>query len=169
MRRNRVSMPLLRAELEADGFKDVATYVQSGNVVLTSRAAPRAVARRVRALIKERFGLDIVVLVKSEAELAAVVRSNPLAAEARDPRRYLVTFTSGELPRGLVDRMAAAAGPHERFALIGCEVYSWHPEGVGRSPLWQRLAGKIPGVEATTRNWATVNALLAMAGDTTAR
>ena len=167
--RNRVAMTTLREALEKDGFTDVATYLQSGNVVVTSEAAPETVARRVRALIKERFALDIAILVRSRAELEAVVRRNPLARDASDPKRYLVTFLTAELPGAFVERLGAAAGPGERFAVVGSEVYSWHPSGVGRSPLWERLAGKLPGVSATTRNWATVTTLLAMAGEGAAR
>jgi uncharacterized protein (DUF1697 family) len=49
--------------------------------------------------------------------------------------------------------------------VIGREAYAWHPEGVARSKLWSRLAGKDLGVTATARNWTTVTALLAMADE----
>src|SRR5205807_5661272 len=74
VRHNRIAMPELRAALGADGFRDVMTYVQSGNVVLSSRASPERLAKRVNAVIKQRLGLDIVVLVRSDDELAEVVR-----------------------------------------------------------------------------------------------
>lgn len=80
-----------------------------------------------------------------------------------------MTFLSGELGKEVVQRMRAVAGPQEEFTVIGREVYSWHPEGVGRSPLWERLAGKSLGITATSRNWATVATLHAMAHDKTAR
>jgi uncharacterized protein (DUF1697 family) len=88
---------------------------------------------------------------------------------AVDPKRYLVTFSSAELAPDVIERMRAAAGPHEHVAAVGREVYSWHPAGVGRSPLWERLAAGMPGVAGTTRNWSTVTALLAMAGEATGR
>jgi hypothetical protein len=47
--------------------------------------------------------------------------------------------------------------------VIGREVYSWHPAGVGSSPLWERLAGQAIGIAATSHNWSTVMVLLAMA------
>jgi len=158
-------MPELREALESAGFSDVRTYVQSGNVVLSSRASPVRVARDVNALIKKRFGLDIVVLVRSRADLAEVVRRNPLAKIAVDPKRHLVTFLSSELPGEVIDRMSTLAGEQEQFRVIGREVYSWHPAGVGRSPLWERLGGRALGVAATSRNWTTVTTLLAMADD----
>ena len=160
--RNRISMPELRGALEAAGFGDVATYVQSGNVVVSSTSPAPAVGRKVNGLIKKRFGLDIAVIVRSHDELANVVKRNPLAKVAVDPKRHLVTFMSDDLPEAVVERMRGAAGPEERFEVIGREVYSWHPAGVGRSPLWERIASKGLGVEATTRNWSTVTVLLAM-------
>jgi uncharacterized protein (DUF1697 family) len=163
VRHNRIAMPELRAALEAGGFDDVKTYVQSGNVVLSSRASPERVADKVGALIRDQFGFDIVVIVRSHAELAEVVRRNPLAKFAVDPKRHLVTFMSSTLPPTVVDRMTAVAGAREEFAVIGREVYSWHPAGVGRSPLWERLAGKTLGVSGTSRNWTTVTTLLSMA------
>ena len=48
---------------------------------------------------------------------------------------------------------------------IGRELYAWHPDGVGRSKLWTKLAGQTLGVRATARNWTTVTTLLEMAGD----
>lgn len=164
VKRNRVSMPELRTALTAAGFKDVATYVQSGNIVLSSRAGPDAVIKSVKRIVRDRFGFEPAVLVRSHADLARVVERNPLAEVATDPRRYLVTFLSRELPRGFADDLKTVSR-QEPFSIIGREVYSWHPDGVGRSPLWERLAGKGLGVDATSRNWQTVTMLAAMSAD----
>ncbi|HEV2141406.1 MAG TPA: DUF1697 domain-containing protein [Candidatus Dormibacteraeota bacterium] len=169
VRTNRIAMVELRAALDSAGFHDVKTYVQSGNVVLTSKASPERVAADVHALIKERFGFDIAVVVRSADELARVVRRNPLGAVAVDPKHYLVTFLSGELPVAVIERLRSAAAPQERLAVHGCEIYSWHPVGVGRSPLWERIAARSLGVVATSRNWATVTTLLAMAEESADR
>jgi len=162
VRRNRIAMPELRGILEAAGYRDVRTYVQSGNILLATRASQDGVAKDVKALISSHLGFHITVLVRSHEELAAVVQRNPLARIATDPRRYLVTFLSAELPPGLADKLASVA-QQEPFAVIGREVYSWHPDGVGRSPLWEGLAAKGLGIDATSRNWTTVTTLLAMA------
>lgn len=168
VKRNRISMPDLRTALGGAGFADVATYVQSGNIVLTSRSSAEGVASKVKKVIADQFGLDIVVIGRSRAEMAAVNRSNPLAGVATNPRRYLVTFLSREVPPGFADDLASVA-KQEPFAIIGREVYSWHPDGIGRTPLWERLASRSLGIEATSRNWTTVTALLAMAEGRSAR
>ena len=162
VRRNRVSMPQLRSRLTRAGFGNVATYLQSGNVVLTSTSPPERVASTVKEVVAEHFGLDLVVLVRSRTELAEVVRRNPLAASATNPKRYLVTFLSKAPPPEFASRLASVA-QQESFAIVGREVYSWHPDGIGRTPLWERLGSRSLGIDATSRNWTTVTTLLAMA------
>jgi len=161
--RNRISMPELRAALEEAGFKDVQTYLQSGNVVLESRAKPETVARNLSGVIKERFGLEISVVVRTRAELATIVKRNPLGSVAKDPKRYQVTFLSKKVSAKVVRELEEAAARDERVVSAGREVYAWHPRGIARSKLWSKLAGKTLGVTATSRNWATVEALLKLA------
>jgi uncharacterized protein (DUF1697 family) len=162
--RNRISMPDLRSALEQGGFGEVQTYLQSGNVVLESHATPESVRRKVEGLIAERFGLEIAVVVRTKAELAAVVRRNPLGNVATDPKRHQVTFLSKKLAAKAVRELEEAATPQERVVVAGLEVYAWHPSGAARSKLWAKLAGKGLGVTATSRNWTTVKALLGLAG-----
>ena len=163
--RNRLAMPRLREELAAAGFEQVSTYVQSGNVVLSSRAAPAQLARSFRALLAERFALDVEVIVRTREELAEVVRRNPLADVAVNPKRYQVSFLEREPDPAVVRALGELAAGDERFAAIGRELYAWHPDGVARSKLWAKLAGRSLGAPATARNWSTVTSLLALADE----
>jgi uncharacterized protein (DUF1697 family) len=165
--RNRVSMAELREQLANAGFDDVRTYLQSGNIVLSSKASPASVARRCEEAIGERFGLEIAVVVRTRDELADVVRRNPLGDVAKDPKRYQVSFLDAEPDPALVDKLAEVAAASERFEVIGREIYAWHPAGVARSKLWTLLAGKGLGVTATARNWTTVEKVLVLAGGDT--
>ena len=158
--RNRIGMPALREALEEAGFTEVQTYLQSGNVVVESRAKPETVRRKVEQLIAERFELEIAVVVRTRAELAAVARRNPHARVAKDPKRYQVTFLSQKLPAAKVRELEQAAAPEERVVVSGREVYAWHPNTIARSKLWSKLAWQGLGVTATSRNWTTVEALL---------
>ncbi len=158
-------MPALRELLTGAGFEDVRTYVQSGNVVLSSDAPPAQVAVECERLIAERFGLDIDVVARTRDELAAVVRCNPLGEVVADPRRYQVSFLESELAAEQVKRLAALAVGDERLVAIGRELYAWHPDGVARSRLWAGLADRALGVKATARNWTTATALLRIADE----
>jgi uncharacterized protein (DUF1697 family) len=163
--RNRIAMPRLRDVLAEAGFEDVQTYVQSGNVVLSSKGSSEEVARRCEQLIADEFGLDIPVVTRTRAQLAKVVERDPLGKVARDPKRYQVTFLTGKLTAEVVRKLEDAAVPTEQFVVDGREVYAWHPKGVARSKLWTLLAGQGLGVTATARNWTTVTSLLALANE----
>ena len=156
-------MPKLRSALEDAGFENVATYVQSGNVVLSSNDSAAKVARGVERLIKNEFGLEIPVVVRTRAQLAAVVKRNPLGKVAKDPKRYQVSFLEKKASISLMRKLEEVAAPTERVVAEGREIYAWHPEGVARSKLWAALAGKGLGVTATARNWTTVTKLLELA------
>jgi uncharacterized protein (DUF1697 family) len=158
--RNRVSMPELREALEDAGYDDVRTYLQSGNVVLTSTASAKKVAQECKQVIADRFGLEIDVVVRTRNELAKVVERNPLRRVAKDPKRYQVSFLAAKPNPKVVRKLTDAALPSEELASIGRELYAWHPAGVARSKLWAQLAGKDLGVTATARNWTTVTKLL---------
>jgi uncharacterized protein (DUF1697 family) len=161
--RNRISMPELREALGDAGFDDVRTYLQSGNVVLTTTAPATKVARECEQVIADRFGLEIDVVARTRNELAKVVERNPLKRVAKDPKRYQVSFLAAKPGPKLVRKLADAAVPPEKLVTIGRELYAWHPDGVARSKLWAQLAGKGLGVTATARNWTTVTKLLELA------
>jgi uncharacterized protein (DUF1697 family) len=158
-------MAELRELFTQAGFDDVRTYVQSGNVVLSSDAEPKALEGESERLIADRFGFDVDVIARTRGELAAVVKRNPLGDVALDPKRYQVSFLASELDAEVVDKLASVAAPTERVVAFGRELYAWHPEGVARSKLWGRLAGSGLGVKATARNWTTVSTLLEMADE----
>jgi uncharacterized protein (DUF1697 family) len=161
--RNRVAMPDLRQRLQEAGMDDVGTYLQSGNVVVSSDASPEALARDCERVIEAGFGLKIAVVVRTRDELAAVVKRNPLGDVATNPKRYQVSFLSAEPEPAVIKKLAALPAETERFVASGRELYAWHPDGVARSKLWNTLAGKGLGVTATARNWTTVTKLLEMA------
>ncbi len=160
---NRVPMPALREVLGDRGFEGVSTYLQSGNIVLSSELSPARLAGECKNAIASAFDLDIGVLVRTRDELGTVVARNPLAEVADNPKRYQVTFLEHELSPQQLQALTSRCAPSERVVAIGREVYAWHPEGVAHSRLWARLGGKSLGVAGTSRNWATVTALLEMA------
>jgi uncharacterized protein (DUF1697 family) len=162
---NRIAMPALREALAEAGFDDVQTYLQSGNVVVSSNAAPKTLAEKSRRLIADRFGLDIDVVVRTRDELAEVVRRNPLGKVAKDPKRYQVSFLDRKPGREIVRKLEALVAGDEQFVADGRELYAWHPKGVARSKLWAALAGRGLGVTATARNWTTVTKLLELADE----
>jgi uncharacterized protein (DUF1697 family) len=152
----RISMASLREALTAAGHGEVRTLGQSGNVVFTSRKRTASLERGLRD------ALGVPVVVRTDAELAAVVERDPLGDVADNGSRYLVTFLSAALPAAERRALEQVAVAPERLVVRGRELYSWHPGGLHASPLAKALAAPRQ-VVATGRNWNTVVKLLALA------
>jgi uncharacterized protein (DUF1697 family) len=163
--RNRIAMGELRETLEEAGFEDVGTYVQSGNVVLSTTLSAKRVRSDVERLLVDRFDLEVKVVVRTRAELAKVVERNPLGKVATNPKLYQVTFLDAAPTAEVLRKLEAVAAGKEHVIHIGRELFAWHPDGVARSKLAALMAGKGLGVTATARNWTTVTKLLAMADE----
>jgi uncharacterized protein (DUF1697 family) len=161
--KRRVAMGALRELLEDAGYEDVRTYLQSGNVVLSSPLSPRRLETALERLLKKHFGLEMRVLVRTRAELKKVVERDPLGDVAENGSRYLVSFLSKRLPARVARELGGADIAPEQVVVSGREIYGWHPAGVQRSKLAKLLADERLGVTATTRNWNTVRKLLELA------
>jgi uncharacterized protein (DUF1697 family) len=153
----RVPMAELRAMLDKAGYASVRTYLQSGNVVLESDATPHQLAAELEERLRSRFGFAVSVIVRSRDELAEVLTRNPFGERVTDPRRYQVTFLAAKPPAELAARLKAAAQGAEEVAVIGREIYTWHPDGIARSDLAKLVVDRRLG--GTARNWNTVTAL----------
>ena len=159
---NRIAMPPLREALTGVGFARVRTYVQSGNIVLDAEQDGDELAAAISTLLAREFGLDVRVVVRTASELAEVVARNPFAAEAAsNPKALQVTFRGEDVEPDALATLQARATATEKVAVIGREVYSWHPEGIARSKLALAITPKYAA--ATARNWTTVMTLLEIA------
>jgi uncharacterized protein (DUF1697 family) len=160
--RNRVSMPDLRELLAAHGHKDVATLVQSGNIVLTSRLSPRRLERDLQKQIADGLGVDTPVIVRTRDELADVIARDPMGDVVDNPKLYQVTFLAEEPAADLVAEIDGMDVAPERVHLSGRELYTWHPNGIQRAKVDRlRTMKRLP--TGTARNWNTVTKLLELA------
>jgi uncharacterized protein (DUF1697 family) len=164
--RNKVSMPRLRELLDADGFGEVRTYVQSGNIVL--RAPQRSAARvseRIGALIEREFDLSVPVVVRTPAELTRVIESNPFPeAAAERPKLLHVSFLAGDPDPAGVAAVHADDLTREVCRVERRELYVDYATGVHGSKLTPAYFSRRLGVEGTARNWRTVLAVAELAG-----
>jgi uncharacterized protein (DUF1697 family) len=158
----RVGMADLRALLADAGYGEVTTHLQSGNVVLAAEATGADLERELEALLAAQLQLPIRVVVRNGAELAAVVDADPLAGAADNPSRKQVTFLAGELDPAVAKELEDKAKDlaPERLVVRGREIYSWHPDGMQRSPAARLLTDQRLQVTVTARNWNTVTKLL---------
>jgi len=168
----KVAMADLRELVSSLGHADVATYIQSGNVVFTSgQSDTAALAAALEEAIAGTLGVTSRVVVLSRDELAQVSRDNPYPDEPNHRALHAI-FLSGEPGPEVTERVAAAQdlvaqqGSRDTAQVIGRTIYLHTPDGYGRSDLAAALVKlgqkKTDVVVGTARNWATVSKLLAM-------
>jgi len=145
----------LRALLERLGCTDVATYLQSGNAVVTS-----AKGATLAGAVSEELGVD--VLIRTAAQLTAVVTANPFTHVARaDPTKVAVAFLSSRPDKARYDAIDHASFAPDEIELGKDVLYVHYPNGQGRATLKPAVLSRL-GVVSTVRNWRTVEALARM-------
>ncbi len=170
--RNRVAMTDLRQIATSLGHTDVATYIQSGNVVFTSTGTDTiTLADALEQEIARRLDVKPGVVVLSRDQLAGVIAGNPYP-QAGDPRCLHAVFRredmSPEESAAVVAAQQRASDKDSRdeAAVARGTLFLHTPDGLGRSELAGQLArsriGTGTGLAGTARNWATVTRLLAL-------
>jgi uncharacterized protein (DUF1697 family) len=150
----RLPMSELKAMCSDAGFTRVETYIASGNVVFESRSAPSKAKAELERRLQAYVGKPVGVVVRSAAELQAVLQANPFPKA--DPK-YAYAFFLNETPRA--DALAHVGGQQDEQLHLGKrEIYVHYPSGMGRSKL------KIPAAKAgTARNMNTIAKLAEIA------
>jgi uncharacterized protein (DUF1697 family) len=151
---NKLPMTELKALCEVAGFAKVRTYIASGNVVFESKASEAKVKAALEAKIAAHTGAKIGVIVRTAAEMAAVMERNPFADKL--PSKTVAIFLDGAAP---CDALDAVTGRKDEEVRLGArEIYAHYPSGQGRSKL------RIPAArDGTARNMNTVAALTKLA------
>jgi uncharacterized protein (DUF1697 family) len=137
------------------GLDHARTYIASGNLIFASSKSEAAVEKALSKAIAEHMGKPVPVMIRSAAEMAAVVRDNPFADAPG--RRVLATFLAEPPPKDALDHARGADG--ERMALGKREIYiDYCGTMLGRSRL------RIPAAEVgTARNMNTIAKLAELA------
>jgi uncharacterized protein (DUF1697 family) len=151
----KLPMAELKAMCEAAGFKNVRTYIASGNVLFESSTTEARVKSLLEAHLKVYAGKPVGVVVRTVRELAAVLKANPFPKAA--PNRTVAIFLDEAPPSGALKHATGSAG--EEMRLGAREIYVHYGDGMADSKL------KIPAAKAgTARNINTIGALVKLAG-----
>jgi uncharacterized protein (DUF1697 family) len=156
----KVSMQVLRETFASLGYKNVQTYVQSGNVIFSTDAGVSSTKDRIEKEIKRTFGFNILVFLRERNEVTKLVKNSPF--KQKDESKLHVTFLSEKPATIPLDEMNLAISGAEEFSISGREVYLFCPNRYGVTKLSNSFFEKKLKVAATTRNWRTVNTLLEM-------
>jgi uncharacterized protein (DUF1697 family) len=161
---NTLKMDRLRQACEDIGLRDVQTYVQSGNIVLTSPMSVAKLAQTLKAAVDAQTRLPVTVVVRTADEIRKVVADNPfLKQKGIDSAKLHVTFLGKTPVRPAIDKLDALAGDRDEYHLSAREIYLHCPINYGQTRLSNTMIEKVLAVGATTRNWKTVTMLHAMA------
>lgn len=151
----RLPMADLRAMCIDAGFSRVETYIASGNVVFDCKAASSRVKGDLEARLLAYSGKPVGVMVRTAAEMAAVLAANPFPDA--DPKYAYAIFLDQRPPRGALEQ--ASGRSDEEMRLGKREIFVHYPSGMGTSRL------RIPAAAAgTARNMNTVAKLVEIAG-----
>lgn len=162
-RAKRIAMADLRALVEGLGYRDVGTLLNSGNVVFTVPGARKGDhAARIEKAMTAKLGVSARVTVLTAAELAAIADENPLLEHATDDSRLLVHVLREASDRSRLVALTKQDWSPDRLAVGKRAAYVWCARGILESKLTETM-GRALGDAATSRNWATMVKLKALA------
>jgi uncharacterized protein (DUF1697 family) len=159
---NKISMPSLRAIAEDLGYTDVATYINSGNLIISSTKNAATVEREISDAIKKTFGRPIDVAVRTPSQLKKILAENPYPDGNQS--QVTVAFLTKTPAADAKEKVAAVAKDYEPFTFSGQQVYVNYSKGIGKSKLAEKFSN-IVGVSSTVRNIRTVEKVLALCRD----
>jgi uncharacterized protein (DUF1697 family) len=155
--KNMLPMKELAAMFVNAGCGDVTTYIQSGNVVFS--APDKVVAGLSRVIAKqvdERFGLRVPVVLRTSAEIYAVIRGNPLIKAGVKEETLHVCFLAERPGEDLVAGLDAGRSASDAYAVVGREIYMQLANGVSGTKLTNAYFDSKLKTVSTVRNWRTV-------------
>lgn len=153
-----IKMDVLKKQMEELNFKNVSTYIQSGNIIFETETSDKSViAKQISGKIKQEYGFEVPVIVKNQADLAFALQNNPFIIKRNEHIDILhVTFLSGiPVPDHLRSIESVDYKPDEFFADRDI-VYVCCPNGYGRTKLNNNFFESKLKLQATTRNWKTI-------------
>lgn len=158
-----IKMTDLKACFEAEGLRDVATYIQSGNVVFSAAAKPADVARRLEGALHSSFDCRTKVVLRSQKEMAAIVARAPKGfGKQPDKYRYDVIFLNAPLTAAdAIAEVPMKEGVDQAHAGAGVLYFSRLISKATQSRLGRVVSLPIYK-QMTIRNWRTTTTLLQM-------
>jgi uncharacterized protein (DUF1697 family) len=158
-----VKMAELRAFFEDLGFIDVATYVQSGNVVFKSTEGDAAsLTKKLEAAFEKKWGFHSRIMVRDIGRFEQLVKRNPYPEVAGEPTKLHAYVLEREPTAEEAKRLAEKCTGPEAFEIKGDVLYLHAPDGLGKS-VFANLIPRVLKVPGTARNWRSVLSLLDMA------
>lgn len=162
-----IKMGELKTHLEQLNFNNVITYIQSGNIAFEADSSnQKDLAAQIVNKIKEKYGWEVPVIVKSAYEMKLIAENNPfLNHRKEDISKLYVTFLADEPDIELVNKFRTINYEPDKFVVVDKVLYGFIPVSYGNTKFSNNFIESKLKTTATTRNWKTVLKLLEMVED----
>ncbi|HUR26442.1 MAG TPA: DUF1697 domain-containing protein [Candidatus Thermoplasmatota archaeon] len=156
----------MRKVAEKAGFKEVRSYIASGNLLVSGAGTPAAVGTKLEKAVAKEFGIEVPIIVRTAEQWKAYleVPKEFTKAAAEEPNHLLVGFPQQAPAKDAAKALAPRAVNGERLALHGDALWVHYGETVAGSKLTSGSIDKAMGSPTTARNLNTVRKLAEMAG-----
>jgi len=155
-----IKMSDLKSLFEESGFQNVETYIQSGNVIFSSKEKSiEKLEIKISAAIKRKYGFDVRIIIVTHQEIKSTLESNPFIKQKKDTDKLYVIFLSSLPSKADIKKLGESDFAPEEFIIDGRRLYLFVPNGYGRAKLNNNFFESKLNVSATTRNLKTVKKL----------
>lgn len=160
--KNRLPMADLKGEIASLGFKNVRTYIQSGNVVFDSLdQTASSITQQIISLVEKQHGFRPQLILLTPDNLLDAIQSNPFPEAVSEPKTLHFFFLAEPAKTPNREAIDNAQKSTEHYQLTDAVFYLHAPDGIGRSKLAANVE-KYLGVPVTARNYRTVDKVRAM-------
>lgn len=157
----RLTMAELRAALQAEGFSDIETVVAGGNLLFEHAERPdEGLEEKLVLLMRQRFGMQSPILVRSRAALAAAIVGNPFAGEGGEERVHTL-FLDGPVDADAFARLENGRQGAERLALGDRALHIDHVSGTAEGKQVAAFIERRLGRRGTARSLQAMKRMLA--------
>jgi len=160
----KIKMSELKTMFQKYGFKNIQTYIQSGNVLFESTLKKSEIKSKLENAVKKEYGFYVPIEIKTDSEIKNIYNSSPFKEIENEENgtKILVTFLSKKpLENNLLNLMDYVKEP-EKLTVLENTIYLYCPNGYGKSKLSNNFIESKLKLEATTRNWKTITKLYLM-------
>ncbi len=159
-----IKMAELSRHLASLGLSYLTTYIQSGNIVFQTEALENSILEeKIHQNIKENYGFDVPVIVRSKQEWQLIVNQFPFNVEDYDVKRLAITFLKEKPVHIPIEELEKYKASSDEIIYHRKEIYLSIPDGFGISKITNTVFERKLKVAATTRNWRTTLKLMEMA------
>lgn len=158
---NKVPMSQLREVLLESGFKNVRTYIQSGNVLVDTELSASDVEKEIHVLIKRHIGANLPIVARTRTQINKVLDENPFQKGYDISRVFFALFAESPSSQKTKELLEKDFSPEE-LVITKDAAYMYIPGTYGRMKLSNNFLENKLGVAATTRNFNTLSKLIEM-------